>query len=154
MTRADFIAAATAAAQASSAHSGFPPGVTVAQAALESAWGASQLSRRAHNYFGIKAHGTLPWIEMLTHEFEEGKLVRVAARFARYESIDHCFADRDQLIARLGAYQEVRGCAADPEAFLRALARRWATDPAYAEKLQRLYRTHGFDALDRPSSAN
>ncbi|MGH9509197.1 MAG: glycoside hydrolase family 73 protein [Terriglobales bacterium] len=151
MTKEDFIAAATAAARASSADSGFPAGVTVAQAALESAWGRSQLSRQAHNYFGIKAHGGLPSIELPTHEFEGGKLVQVAARFARYASMEACFADRDRLITRLSVYAEALACAGDPEAFIRALARHWATDPKYAEKLLSLYRAHGLDALDRPS---
>lgn len=152
MTRAEFIAAATAAAQAASAVSGFPPGVTVAQAALESAWGESQLARLAHNCFGIKAHGDLPWIELPTIEVRDGKAVRVRAYFARYESIEACFADRDRLIARLAVYAEARACARDPEAFIRALARRWATDPHYAEKLLALYREHGLDKLDQAVS--
>ncbi|MGH9578185.1 MAG: glycoside hydrolase family 73 protein [Terriglobales bacterium] len=152
MTKEDFIAVATVAAKASSADSGFPPGVTVAQAALESAWGNSQLSRQAHNYFGIKAHGGLPWIELPTHEFEGGRLVRVPARFARYESMEACFADRDRLIARLPFYKEARACAGDPEGFLRALARHWATDPKYAEKLLGTYRINGLDTLDRSST--
>ncbi len=149
MTRAEFIAAATAAAQASSAASGFPPGVTVAQAALESAWGQSQLARRAHNYFGIKAHGKLPWTEMPTTEVCDGATVKVRAYFARYDSIEACFEDRDRLLARLAVYAEARACARDPEAFIRALAKHWATDPRYAEKLLALYREHGFDRLDK-----
>lgn len=152
MTKEEFIAAAAAAARVSSAVSGFPAGVTVAQAVLESAWGNSQLSRQAHNYFGIKAHGGLPWVEMPTHEFEGGRMVRVPARFARYESMEACFADRDRLIARLSHYKEARACAGDPEAFIGALARRWATDPKYAEKLLATYRANGLDALDRTST--
>lgn len=152
MTKEEFIAVATTAAKASSADSGFPAGVTVAQAALESAWGSSQLSRHAHNYFGIKAHGGLPWIELPTHEFEGGRLVRVPARFARYQSMEACFADRDHLIARLAVYKEARERADDPEAFMRALARHWATDPKYAEKLLATYRANGLDALDRSSA--
>jgi flagellum-specific peptidoglycan hydrolase FlgJ len=31
------------------------PSLTIAQAALESGWGSSQLSQRANNLFGIKA---------------------------------------------------------------------------------------------------
>ncbi len=148
MTRAEFIAAATAAAQASSAASGFPPGVTVAQAALESAWGQSQLARLAHNYFGIKAHGKLPWIEMPTTEVQGGAAVKVRAYFARYDSIEACFEDRDRLLARLAVYAEARACARDPQAFIRALAKHWATDLQYAEKLLAVYRRHGFDRLD------
>lgn len=149
MTKAEFISAATAAARAFAESGGSPAGVTVAQAALESNWGNSQLSRDAHNYFGIKAHGSLPWIELPTHEAKGGALVRVSARFARYESMEACFADRERILTRVAAYADARACITDPEAFLRALARHWATDPHYAEKVLRLYREHGFDQLDQ-----
>ena len=72
MTKEEFIAAATAAAQASSATSGFPPGVTVAQAALESAWGNSGLAQAANNYFGIKARPGGEAIELPTLEYVGG----------------------------------------------------------------------------------
>ena len=62
------------------------------------------------------------------------------------------FADRDHLIAHLSAYKEARECTGNPEAFIRALAGHWATDPKYAEKLLATYRAHGLDALDRPST--
>lgn len=140
MTKDEFIAAARAAAQASSARSGFPAEIAVSQAALESAWGSSKLACLAHNYFGIKAHGGHPWIALPTCEYVDGKCRRVMARFARYESMEACFADRDRLIATLDCYAESRACAADPEAFARALAKHWATDPRYAEKLLNLRR--------------
>ena len=146
MTKADFIAAAAAVARAFSAT---PAGVAVAQAALESAWGNSQLARDAHNYFGIKAHGNLPWIELPTHEAANGALVRTVARFAKYESMEACFADRDRILANVAAYADARACAHDPEAFIGALARHWVTDPRYAEKLLRIYHEHGFDQLDQ-----
>lgn len=151
MTKDEFIAVASAAAQASSATSGFPPGVAVAQAALESAWGNSELARVANNYFGIKAHRGGEAMELPTVEYSGGKAIRVPAKFAKYESIVECFADRDRMIASLPAYQEARAAAADPEAFVRALARHWATDPGYAEKVLYLYRVHGLDRLDQQS---
>jgi len=150
MTRQEFLAAATRAALACSRASRFPPGITVAQAALESNWGQSRLSRDAHNYFGIKAHGSLPWIELPTHEAKNGVLVRVSARFAKYDTMEGCFADRQRILATVAAYAEARACIADPEAFIRAIARHWATDPHYADKLLRIYREHGFDQLDQP----
>jgi flagellar protein FlgJ len=150
MTKEEFIAAATAAARAFAENGGSPAGVALAQAALESNWGDSQLARDAHNYFGIKAHGTLAWIELPTHEAKEGALVRTVARFAKYDSMEACFADRERILATVAAYAEARACVADPEAFLRALARHWATDPHYADKLLRIYREHGFDQLDQP----
>jgi len=150
MTKDEFISAATAAARAFAENGGSHAGVAVAQAALESNWGNSQLARDAHNYFGIKAHGSLPWIELPTHEAKNGALVRVSARFAKYGSIEACFADRQRILATIAAYAEARACATEPEAFIRALARHWATDPHYAEKLLRIYREHGFDQLDQP----
>ena len=152
MSKEEFIAAATAAAQASSATSGFPPGVTVAQAALESGWGNSGLARAANNYFGIKARPRGDTVELPTVEYVDGAPVRSTAKFAKYASMAECFADRDHMIAALPAYQEARAAAQDPEAFIRAFARHWATDPSYAEKLLEVYRGHGLDRLDQQSA--
>jgi len=149
MTKEEFIALAAEAALACSRLSGFPAGITVAQAALESRWGNSGLSCQGHNYFGIKAHGNGPLIQMPTTEVREGKLVRCAARFARYDSMQTCFADRDHLIRTLGCYADARASAADPEAFLRALAKHWATDPDYAEKVLAIYRNNHLETLDK-----
>ncbi len=153
MTKADFLSLATAAALKSSRVSELPPGVTVAQAALESAWGKSQLAREARNYFGIKAHGAHPWIELPTTEFRNGALVRVQARFARYASTDECFTDRDALIRRGAPYREACACADRPHEFIHALAAHWATDPAYAEKLLATYRANALDELDKTFAA-
>jgi flagellum-specific peptidoglycan hydrolase FlgJ len=147
-----FIRSAIAAAQAASGVSGFPAGITVAQAALESNWGASQLARDAQNYFGIKARGGRPFIELPTTEFLAGKALHVIARFTRYASMEECFTDRDAIIARVSVYAEARAAAADPAAFARALAKHWATDPAYAEKVLHIYRAENLAPLDVPST--
>ena len=151
MTEQEFLDAATAAALAVSRLSGFPPGITVAQAAEESNWGNSQLARAGHNYFGIKARNGQPSIKLPTSECIAGKTVAVTAAFARYASMEACFAARDRILATAACYAEARACRADPEAFARALARHWATDPAYAEKLLRLYRDHNLARLDAPA---
>jgi flagellum-specific peptidoglycan hydrolase FlgJ len=149
MTKKEFIDAATAAARRSSAQSGWPAGVTVAQAALESDWGRSRLSRDCNNYFGIKAHRAYPSQLYPTNEFRDGEHIITMAAFAKYASIDECFADRDAIIARVALYASARACASDPEKFIAALAKHWATDPKYAEKLLVVYRAHHFDELDR-----
>ena len=87
MTRSEFLQQAMAAAKAASAKSGFPAGITVAQAALESAWGQSWLSRDANNYFGIKAYGKRDWVAMPTHEVENGMVKSITAEFARFQSM-------------------------------------------------------------------
>ena len=138
MTKDEFLAKAFGAALASSAASGLIPEVTVAQAALESNFGRSRLSIEANNYFGIKARNGQSAIEMRTTEVIGGTTVTVLAQFARFASMEACFAARDHMILTLPCYAEARACAADPEAFVRALAKRWATDPQYAEKILRI----------------
>jgi flagellar protein FlgJ len=150
MTKEEFIAAATAAAQASSATSGFPPGVTVAQAALESAWGNSQLARVANNYFGIKAHANSAWVTLPTYEYRAGRKRLMLAKFARYASMLECFADRDQHVLRLPCYAEACRVAKEPVAFIKGLAKFWATDPKYADKLLLTYNNHRLFKLDEP----
>ncbi len=153
MTRDDFIAQATEAARASSTNSGLPAGITAAQAALESGWGESELSRKANNYFGIKAHGKHAVTEMPTTEVVAGVVKKVSARFAAYRDMKDCFACRDGLISSSAVYADARACAADPEKFARALAKHWATDPNYAEKLLRVYHENEFDRLDARGEA-
>lgn len=122
MTRDDFLQQAVAAAAASSAISGFSPGITVAQAALESAWGQSRLSRVANNYFGIKALARYDRIAMPTFEVEGGVRKAVTAWFARFPSMTECFLARDRLIATGVLFAEARAAKADAEQFTQALA--------------------------------
>src|SRR5438874_12008179 len=149
MTKEAFLSAAVAAAQQTSAQSNLPAGVTVAQAALESAWGESRLAQKANNYFGIKARGDQPFTAMPTSDCEGGEMKKPTPRFARYRSMAECFAARDAIILTAPCYAEARGHAREPVAFIHSLAKHWATDPAFTEKLERIYLQHGFAALDR-----
>jgi flagellum-specific peptidoglycan hydrolase FlgJ len=148
MTKAEFLAQASVAALQASAWSGLLAGITVAQAALESRWGVSELSRRANNYFGIKAHGKHASLEFPTTEFCGGVEQKTCARFASYESMEACFADRDRLILTSAYYAEARACAADPAKFAVSLAKHWATDPKYSGKLLAVYRSNKLYELD------
>jgi len=151
MNRQEFLAAATRAALAASCASGLPPGITVAQAALESNWGQSQLARDAHNYFGIKAHGDHARVAYPTLEHIDGRDLHVSAEFAGYDAMEDCFADRDRIIATAPCYAGARARCGDPEEFARALATHWATDPQYADKLLRVYRDNHLNELDSSS---
>lgn len=147
MNKQEFLRMATEAAKAASEISGLPAGITVAQAALESAWGQSRLSREAFNYFGIKAHGKHAAIEMTTTEVWNSVEEKIVAKFARYESMADCFADRDRLILSSAVYCSARAGAADPERFVGELGKHWATDPNYAEKVLAIYRANALDQL-------
>ena len=141
MRRGEFLAIIKRAAAESSKTSGLPAEITVAQAILESNWGESVLAREGNNYFGIKAHGKHPAIELPTLEHVAGRNRRKRARFARYASMEECFACRDRLITSGARYAKARALRSDPEQFARALAEHWATDPNYAEKLIAMYRS-------------
>jgi flagellum-specific peptidoglycan hydrolase FlgJ len=66
----DFIDRVATGAQASEAKWGVPASVTIAQAALESGWGKSQLATICNNYFGVKAREGEAYREFPTTEFE------------------------------------------------------------------------------------
>jgi flagellum-specific peptidoglycan hydrolase FlgJ len=148
MTRDEFVTQAKRAAVASAAESGFPAGITVAQAALESNWGESGLSKTAQNYFGIKAHGKLASITMRTNENDGDKVHICAQKFACYATMEDCFRDRDDVILRVNVYEGAREAKRDPAAFIKAVGRHWATDPHYAEKVLRIYEEWNLAELD------
>lgn len=135
MTKNEFVQQAYAAAKQSSERSGLPAMVTVAQAALESSWGQSKLSQQANNYFGIKAHGDQACVLMPTKECESGASVEVHAEFARYLSMLECFEHRDGILLRGAVYAGAREKCGDEAGFIAEMAKHWATDPRYAEKL-------------------
>ena len=135
MTKEEFLQKAWAAARKASSVSGLPAVVTVAQAALESNWGQSQLSRDANNYFGLKAHSSHACVAMPTKECDDKGEHSTRAQFALYGSMEECFADRDRVINTCGVYAKARECAADVHNFVNEMAKHWATDPDYAEKL-------------------
>jgi flagellum-specific peptidoglycan hydrolase FlgJ len=135
MTKHEFVEQAKLAAVKVSEQSGMPAMVTVAQAALESNWGASQLSREANNYFGIKAHGKHECVQMSTHECKAGVTVVVEAEFAKYVSMEDCFRCRDGILQRGAVYAGARENRNDEEGFIAEIAKHWATDPKYADKL-------------------
>lgn len=135
MTKQEFVHAAYETARKSAATSGLPPLVTVAQAALESGWGQSQLSQQANNFFGIKAHGKQPYVCMSTAEMAHGVTQQIEAAFARYGSMFECFERRDAIVSKSPIYAQARQHADDEVAFIHELAKHWATDSHYAAKL-------------------
>jgi len=121
---------------------------TPAAGTLVISFGSSGLSQAANNYFGIKARPGGESIDLPTTEYVNGVPVHGAAKFAKFASMGECFAERDRMITLFPAYAEARAAAQDPEAFVYALARHWATDPGYAEKVLSVYRAHALNRLD------
>jgi len=71
----------------------------------------------------------------LGRECAKGREVTIAAGFEKFATIEECFRRRDAILRHGAVYAEARACVADEERFVRAMARHWATDPEYAEKL-------------------
>jgi flagellar protein FlgJ len=135
---------------------GVEPRVLLAQAALETGWGAA-IPREAeggsaNNLFGIKAGGAWdgPQTARWTIEFRDGIAERKRESFRAYENPAASFADYVDLIANTPRYAAARANAADPEAYARAVAAAgYATDPAYADKWLAVYRGDRLDGALR-----
>ena len=146
-----FIALLAPAAQACAALSGVPASFTVAQAALESGWGESQLAREAKNLFGVKADKAWTgevWLRN-TREYLRGAWVMVPARWRKYADWQGCMDDHAAFLRGNKRYATCFAHA-DGEAFARAVAAAgYATDPDYADKLVAVIRRHRLDVYKR-----
>lgn len=139
--QADFLARMKPHAEAAATATGVPARFILAQAALESGWGRHEIKdadgQPSHNLFGIKAGRT--WdgavAETLTTEYRDGLAIKLTQRFRAYGDYASAFADYANLLkARYGGALEG---GADAAAFANGLvAGGYATDPAYAGKLQ------------------
>jgi flagellum-specific peptidoglycan hydrolase FlgJ len=152
MTPADFIAALRDPARASAVKSKIPASFTIAQAALESGWGKSELATRGFNLFGVKADA--PWkgdiLTMPTREFLQGAWVTVAARWRRYPDWLACLDDHAAFLMKNPRYH-LAFLTTTPEAFAKAIAAAgYATDPAYAGKIIATINAHNLKELDQP----
>jgi flagellar protein FlgJ len=114
----------------------------VAQAALETGWGAHVPQRRdgstSFNLFGIKAGSGWSGDRVLksTFEFEDGLPQRQLAAFRAYDDVGATFEDYSELLLDNPRYASVSNHGGDVAAFARALQQSgYATDPDYADKL-------------------
>ena len=125
-----------AASQAYSAGHVYPRMAAV-EAALESAYGTSQLARLGNNLFGMKQHvhpvcGTL---SLPTKEYLDNQWVTVSAEWVEYPSFLACYQDRMATLMRLRtAYTHYNNAlmADTPEDYVKEVSQTWSTDPARA----------------------
>lgn len=153
MTPSGFLDAIAPAARASHRVSGVPASFTLAQAALESGWGASKLSRDGCNLFGVKADKA--WrgdvLMMNTREVIKGQSIMIMARWRKYPTWDACLADRVEFFKRnkryAACFKETTG-----EGWCKAVAAAgYATDPHYADKLLAMLRGRNLTRFDTVS---
>jgi hypothetical protein len=125
-----------------------PASVTVAQWAVESAWGAS-MPPGSNNPFGIKAVGDQPAVESPTHEVVKGETITISARFRMFDSLNQAFDEHGRLLATAPVYKEAMKQADNPEAFADALTGVYATDPNYGFTLKWVMQNYGLTQYDR-----
>lgn len=128
------------------------PSVMLAQAAMESANGTSLLSKKYHNYFGIKQNGWKGEVAILsTHEYIKGVKTKVNAAFRAYGSLVEGFADRIAFLQKNPRYTKAGVFkAANPQEQAKALqAAGYATDPLYAKGIIDMIRIYGLEKYDQ-----
>lgn len=132
-------------AQQAAQQLGVAPELVSAHAALESGWGQRPLRKAngesSHNLFGIKAgagwNGAVS--ESATTEYVGGTAIKTRERFRAYPDAGAAFRDYAQMLSGNPRYQAAIGVGSDARAFAQGLAKGgYATDPAYAAKLERL----------------
>ena len=142
--REDFFAAYAPLAQEVGKKYDLYPSVILAQAAVESNFGESELSRNYNNYFGIKGKGVvLPTIEM-----EGERKMAVEDGFRTYNSARESFYDYGKLIAKANRYAPVRE-AESAEAYARALhPAGYSTNPRYGDILVQMMKDYNLMIYD------
>jgi hypothetical protein len=133
-------------AVANAKDSGIPASLTIAQAALESNWGASRLAAEGNNLFGMKGSGPAGSLILPTTEYRGGKSVTVNAAFRKYRSWAESIADHARLLSANRYAGAIRK--SGPEAARAVAAAGYASDPQYASKLIRLMETYQLTQYD------
>ncbi|RAU19630.1 flagellar assembly peptidoglycan hydrolase FlgJ [Nitrincola tibetensis] len=120
---------------------GVDPKVLLAQAALETGWGRFVIEG-SHNLFNIKADRR--WdgdrVSVSTLEYRQGQAQREMASFRSYANYEESFRDYVDFLKTNPRYQQALQNTSNPSAYLRELqAAGYATDPAYAKKIEQIY---------------
>ncbi|WP_304622582.1 glycoside hydrolase family 73 protein [Peptoniphilus sp. KCTC 25270] len=126
---------------------GLYPSIILAQAALESNYGESVLSKEYNNYFGIK--GTKEnGVSLNTDEIYDGERVSVEDYFRVYDSVKESFQDYGNLIGKASRYSIVRE-AASPEEYAQNLYKAgYSTNPRYGDSLLHLVEQYNLKTYD------
>ena len=136
--------------------------VMIAQAALESGWGTSSLSKAPnHNLFGVKGSYNGQSVNMQTLEDSGGQnYYSIQADFRKYPSYQESLEDyADKIVNGIsgaplfysGAWKSKTNSYQDATAYLTG---RYATDTAYGSKLNRIIEQFGLTKYDTETAVN
>ncbi|MFO8016664.1 MAG: glucosaminidase domain-containing protein [Candidatus Woesearchaeota archaeon] len=121
---------------------------TLAQAALESGYGSSGLTKNANNFFGVKGSGDAGSYRTETTEYYEGKRTTVTADFAKYSSATESFRAHIELLEKSrhsSKRREMFGTSditklTAPQILEATREAGYATDPYYISKVMPIIR--------------
>lgn len=100
---------------------GIPYEAILGQSAIESGWGASTLTTKYHNFFGIKAVKGQKSVTMATKECNQGGCYDTTGDFAVYDSDADGFAGYGKFITENPRYARALQKRADPHAYIQEL---------------------------------
>lgn len=153
MKQTDFIAKIAPAAVEDMKRTGVPASLTIAQAALESGWGESGLTKKANNLFGIKGKGPAGSVNMPTTEYRTDRTpYQIEAAFRAYHNWAESIEDHSKLVLngtkdKPKRYHGVLN--ADYKTACREIWRGgYATDPKYPQLLIGLIEQYGLMKYD------
>lgn len=133
--------------------------ITIAQGALESGWGTTELAKEANNIFGIKVNEDWngPSYSKETKEYYDNKIdaVNVTALFRVYDSFEDSIDDRTNYLltrkvdSNKYRYRNLIGVTDYKEAANLLVLDGYATDPNYATKLINIIQKYELDRYDK-----
>ena len=134
-SKADFLAAMTPVAKEVADELGVSHKIILAQAALESGWGAKA---KNNAFFGIKSHDKAGSQTFTTHEEVDGQLVKTQADFRQYDTPEDSIRGYGDFLKSNSRYRHFLAAGQGNEnAQLMALQESgYATDSNYAQKLK------------------
>ena len=149
----EFITSLVEIAKKEQARANLLPSVTLAQAALESNFGRSELASKYHNLFGVKSENNDTGALMTTKEYVNGQWITVKARFAIYANYEESIIAHTNLFLNgtkwdHNLYQKVLAATTYQQAAQALQTAGYATDPNYAQKLIDLIQQYQLNQYD------
>jgi len=123
---------------------GLPASILASQAILETGWGRYipidiNTGKFSYNLFGIKGKGSNGFVEVYTHEYINGKKIRIIAKFRAYTSYTESFMDYGNLILNNKRYKKAVANKNNPRAYIWELWKAgYATSPDYPQKILKI----------------
>ncbi len=157
-TSAQFVSQLLPYAEKAATELGVEAKILLAQSALETGWGKSVIKNgqgeSSHNLFNIKADRS--WkgqqTQVSTLEYEDGMVKKEIAGFRSYSSYAESFNDYVNFIKNNPRYGDALKVVSNPRQYMQALQQAgYATDPAYAQKVMKIYHSDAFATVQSPS---